>query len=157
MTKKDSGYLKFDWKEGEITGYNKTRNSKLGPQEVRVPVEVEAEVPEIDVEAAAGAINVDEGDVRSAIGEELVDEPEVRLEAMPNPTEVVFDLSMEDYEERLDEWIESEKEDYNDASRVEDMIDWFRSVIAAEHREMNRQQVLDHMEEKLVELKEMRG
>lgn len=155
-TQKDSGYLIFDWRKGKIRDYHQTKNADLAGNEIRVPVEVKAETPEIAVQSFAAEINVTEGDVRAVLGEELVDDPELRLEEMPNPTEVVFSLGHDDYRERLDNWIESEREDYNDPQRVEDMIDWFRGVIATEHKEMNRPNVLDHMEEKLDELKEMR-
>jgi len=149
---KDSGYLVFDWREGEITGYHKTKKANLAGHEKRVPVSVEAETPDIDVEAAAGEINVSEGDIRAALGDELVDEPEERVSTETKPTQVVFELTQTDYKELLDDLVTAAIEN----EEVDETIDWWRSLIAAEHKEMNRTHILEYMEEKLDELKDER-
>lgn len=143
---KDSGYLVFDWREGEITGYHKTKKAKLSGHEKRVPVSVEAETPEIDVQAAAGEINVTEGDIRAALGEELVDEPEDRVSLETDPVDVVFHLTPSDYRETLDELVQ-------EAEPTDEEIDWWRMLISAEHRKMNRPEILEYMEERLEGLK----
>jgi len=150
---KDSGYLVFDWREGEITGYHKTRKAKLSGHEKRIPVSIEAETPDINVEAAAGEINVTEGDVRATLSEELVDEPEERLDTEANPVKVVFEIDYRTYEEQIDEFVEELTEDSID----DELIDWWRTLISAEHRKMDRPQVLNYMEEKLDELKEIKN
>jgi len=146
---KDSGYLVFDWREGEITGYHKTRKAKLSGHEKRIPVSIEAETPDINVEAAAGEINVTEGDVRAVLSDELVDEPKERLDTEANPVKVVFEIDYRTYEEQIDEFVEELTENPID----DELIDWWRILISAEHRKMNRPQVLNYMEEKLEFLK----
>lgn len=143
---KDSGYLVFDWREGEITGYHKTKKANLSGHEKRVPVSVEAETPEIDVEAAAGEINVTEGDIRAALGDELVDEPEDRINFDTDPVDVVFHLTPSTYREELDKLVE-------ESEPTQETIDWWRSLISAEHRKMNRPEILEYMEERLDGLK----
>jgi len=146
---KDSGYLVFDWRKGEIRDYHKTKKAEIGAHEKRVPVSVEAETPEIDVEAAAGEINVTEGDIRAALGDNLVEEPEERIDRETSPQEVVFKIDVYEHREQIDDLVDIIEED----GVTEDDIDYWRNLISTEHREMNRPKVLEYMEEKLDELK----
>lgn len=151
---KAKGYLIYDWRNNDIKRVNSTKKGEIGPHEIRIPVEVQAEKPEINVQSFAAELNVTEGDVRAVLGDELVEEPELRIKEMPNPTEVVFSLTMENYEEKIEEFLEV---GYTDSEALEDGIDWWRSVISTEHKEMNRPRILEEMEKALQDLKDRRG
>lgn len=147
--KQASAFGVYNWKKNKIDRVKQTSQGQLSPHEVEFEIEIEANVQEIDVPKISMELDIGEVDVKKAVANELVDDPETRLSDMPDASEMVFHLTEDNYEDKLDEFVE-EVEDYDKA------VDWLRTLIAEEHKRMNRPDVLEAMEETLRDIKQKR-
>lgn len=92
-TKTISGYLVFNWKDGS----HRTRKSKpdsLGTYEIATPLEIQVEIPDVDVPEIAAKVQVPQPRVQTAVLESLDDD------AFPDWSDVAEEY-LEAYVERI--------------------------------------------------------
>lgn len=146
-TKNYSGFLIVNWKNDDIR-FRQTKPSKSerSPYETPVKTKVAVEVPDLDIPEISTTLQIPEVQVKEAVSDltdvEFEDESE-----FPEPRKVMFQEAQE-LKDDLDEF-----EEQDGFEPGEHYVTWLRTLLSYEYENRGRQDVVNLLENRLVEVK----